>query len=110
MEAIQCQPASGVEKRGVKTVRRAVTQRQRLKSVGKVVAQGVGLVDLPVVKFRAIAQTETCQKIVLIERDCRGERLDARRAGFVRWMPMCLAFCEEATKNLHIDLEVLLKV
>ena len=91
-------------------VRRAMAVRQTLKCTGKSAAQSIGLVQLPVVELGTIAQTKTCQKVILIERDCCGQRLFASGASFVCGVSMCPTFREETPKNLHIDLKVSMEV
>src|SRR3989440_5107898 len=94
----------------IKMVRRAMAVRQTLKGTGKSAAQCIGLIQLPVVEFRTIAQTKTCQKVILIERDCCGQRLLASSASFVCGVSMCPTFRKETQKNMHIDLKVSMEV
>src|SRR2546425_11066976 len=108
VERIQCQPASGRGDGWFKLVGRDLALDEAFERARQLAAQALGLRKLPIVESRAIAKTETGQKIVAIQRHGFDKRClagGARRAGRM-WM--ATADCEPSLEFVEIDPEALL--
>src|SRR6266699_311494 len=80
-----------------------MTMHQALKGAGQVTAHCIGLKELPVVKVGAIAQAETSQEIVAIERHSPGKRIKAGRTNPGCWMAVFFTLLQVTVKFIYID-------
>jgi hypothetical protein len=79
---------------------------ETFEGTGEFAAQAVGLIELPIVEVRAIAQAETCQKVAVVESYRVCERVETGGTGFGWPVMMELAFSEAIVESVYIDLEV----
>ena len=81
--------------------------RQSLERAAQFSAEALALERLPVVECGAVTQRETGHKVVAIQGSCLLQRGKAGQTHLARWVAVCSARGQKATKSVHVEPEVI---
>ena len=103
VQGVHGQPAPGVGYRRLPLAQRSATTREPLQRTSQLLAQALGLEELPVVEGDAVAQAETGHEIVAVQRNGLGQRKQAIWAHLRFRVTVLFALGKEVVKPGYVD-------